>query len=72
MTVMEIIPIGERINGVKVLRRTDKKVAFNRYNESVYECECMCGKTIYKIASMIISGAMLPCNTCRVKYNIGI
>lgn len=66
----EVIPIGETINGVKILGRSKTQLA-NRNNESVFDCECMlCGAKIQRLASMIITGAIQPCNDCRIKYKM--
>lgn len=71
MPYFEVIPIGETINAVKIIGRSKVQINNNPRHESVYECQCtLCGKTIYRLVSMIITGALQPCRQCRAKYKM--
>lgn len=72
----EVIPIGEIINGVKIIKRVPQKTIGEVHNNekgySVFLCECMCGKQIYRTVNMIYTGALYMCEDCRKKHNIKV
>ncbi len=68
--MISVIPVGEVINGVRIIKRSDRKLNMNAKHESVFECQCQCGKTIYRLVTMIITGSVEMCDSCRARYRI--
>lgn len=60
------IPYNETVNGILILRKTDKVLR----SDLMIECRCMCGAIIERAARNIRNGEIYPCEDCRVKYGI--
>lgn len=65
---MYAIPYNETVNGILIIRRTNKTYL----NDTLIECKCLCGETIERTARNVRNGSIYPCDKCRVKYNIKI
>lgn len=59
-------PYNERVNGILILRKTNKI----ERSDVMIECECLCGKIIERAARNIKNGEIYPCEDCRIKYGI--